>query len=79
MNFGQGNRHARIDEATMKVGVGKIPYFRKTKRLTVRPLVTSDYARWKLAHSSMHPQQNRWDRKNKSEEEQRGSTEIISK
>lgn len=40
---------------------------RKTKRLIVRPLVVSDFRRWKTYFSSMSPPQNKWDNKNRNE------------
>lgn len=35
---------------------------RKTKRLLIRPLQSSDYEAWYHAHRTMQPPQNRWDR-----------------
>ena len=38
---------------------------RKTRRLVVRPLESSDHSSWKAAHSEMLPPLNAWDRKNR--------------
>src|SRR3989338_6298980 len=38
---------------------------RQTKRLIVRPLRASDYLRWKAYYTTMLPQKNKWDRKNR--------------
>lgn len=40
---------------------------RRTKSLVVRPLVASDFERWKTYFSSMSPPKNKWDNKNRTE------------
>ena len=37
-------------------------FFRKTKRLQVRPLTENDYSSWQYAYSNMRPQKNEWDK-----------------
>ncbi|MGZ3787152.1 MAG: GNAT family N-acetyltransferase [Bacteriovorax sp.] len=44
-------------------------YRHSSKRLVIRPLQASDYAAWKDAYSTMHPQKNKWDSKNKDQKE----------
>lgn len=42
----------------------KLPLYKKTKRLIIRPLEENDYENWSQAHSCMKPQQNEWDETN---------------
>ena len=42
---------------------------RRTRRLVVRPLRPADYTAWREANSTMLPQRNKWDRKNKLPED----------
>lgn len=37
-------------------------YYRKTKRLEIRPLNKGDYLAWEKAYTSMLPPRNKWDR-----------------
>lgn len=42
----------------------QLSYFKKTKRLILRPLDLHDYENWQQAHSSMRAPQNDWDETN---------------
>jgi len=44
-------------------------FYRKTKRLEVRPLQRKDFNAWILANSTMLPQQNTWDSENRDSSE----------
>ena len=41
-------------------------YSAETKRLIIRPMIRSDYPRWKEAYEEMLPPQNKWDTANRN-------------
>ncbi|WP_295899794.1 GNAT family N-acetyltransferase [uncultured Bdellovibrio sp.] len=42
----------------------KVPLYKNTKRLVIRPLEETDYENWAQAHSCLRPPQNEWDETN---------------
>lgn len=42
----------------------QLPLYKKTKRLSIRPLEVHDYENWVQAHSCLRPPQNEWDETN---------------
>jgi ribosomal-protein-alanine N-acetyltransferase len=47
----------------------KLPLYKKTARLILRPLEEYDYENWVQAHSCLRPPQNEWDETNWAESE----------
>ncbi|WP_374074069.1 GNAT family N-acetyltransferase [Bdellovibrio bacteriovorus] len=47
----------------------KVPLFKKTQRLVIRPLEDMDYENWAQAYSCLRPPQNEWDETNWAESE----------
>lgn len=47
----------------------KLPLYKATRRLILRPLEDQDYENWAQAYSCLHPPQNEWDEANWQDKE----------